>query len=101
MREQGNERRRRRTQEQWTALLAEQGDSGLSQRAFCRSRGLSVTAFYNAKSRAKAPVLLAEERREGEFIAVSLEPEPAVVPREGWDVELTLGSGVVLRVRSA
>ena len=47
--------RRRRTAEQWAALLAEHGESGLSQRAFCRSRGLSVGAFYNAKSRAKAP----------------------------------------------
>ena len=93
--------RRRRTAEQWAAPLAEHGESGLSQRAFCRSRGLSVGAFYNAKSRAKAPALLVEERPEGEFIAVSLDPHAGFPVQARWDVELTLGPGVVLRVRSA
>ena len=101
MRGQGKARRRRRTQGQWATLLAEQGESGLTQRAFCRSRGLSVSAFYNAKSRAKAPAPVVEERSEGEFIAVSVDPHAGFPVSERWDVELTLGRGVVLRVRSA
>ena len=83
-----------RSVEEWTALLAEQAESGLSQRAFCELRGLSVSSFCNAKSRAKALTV------EGEFIAVTCVPESVEAPVASWDVELTLGAGVVLRMRS-
>ena len=85
--------RRRRSVGEWTALLAEQVESGLSQRAFCELRGVSMSSFYNAKSRAKALTV------ESEFIEVSCSPEPSESAVSGWDVELTLGAGVVLRMR--
>ena len=60
--------RRRRSVKEWTALLAEQVESGLSQRAFCELHAVSLSSFYQAKSRAKGMSV------EGGFIAVALPP---------------------------
>lgn len=40
-------------QKYWDAKIAEQRSSGLSQAEFCRSRGISVTAFYSWLSKSK------------------------------------------------
>lgn len=96
-----NKIRRGRTLQEWEALFAEQVDSGLTQLAFWRSRGLSVGAFYNARGRAKAAMSEVDQCREGEFVAVSLAPPPSENPEASWNVGLTLGAGVVLRARTA
>ena len=104
-----NKNRQRRTPREWDVLFAEQLDSGLTQLAFCRSRGLSAGSFYNAKGRARAAMSEVGHCREDEFVAVTLSPQPSLpsgVRRDyasdaSWDVELTLGGGVVLRVRTA
>lgn len=83
--------RRGRSPQEWEALFVEQLDSGLTQVAFCRSRGLSVGAFYNAKGRAKAAQNGVEQCCKGEFVAVALAPEPSGSPEASWDVELILG----------
>ena len=93
-------RRRSRSVAQWQTLFVEQAASGLTQQAFCRSRGLSSSAFYNAKARLKKIDAGHVMTSMPEFIAVSVEPTPRAQERErAWDVELTLGAGVVLRVR--
>jgi hypothetical protein len=96
-------RGRGRSLEQWQALFAEQAASGLSQQAFCQAHGLSTSAFYQAKSRMKTngavPMAL---RPEPAFVAVSVDPSPVMSDRpQDWEVELTLGAGVVLRLRHA
>lgn len=93
MRKQSKVIRRRRSSEEWTALLAEQVESGLSQRAFSELHAVSLSSFYNAKSRAKALT------GEGEFIAVELDRVPSESAQGNWDIELTLGTGVALRLR--
>ena len=85
--------RRRRSVKQWAALLAEQVKSGLSQRAFCELRGVSLSSFYHARSRAKGLTV------EGEFVEVCCAPESNESPVSSWDIELTLGGGVALRMR--
>ena len=88
----------RRSREQWAALLAEQAQSGLSREAFCSSRGLVLSTFANAKRRLREA---ADTAGSGEdFVALSVEsPTPqSVAP--AWDVELSLGADVVLRIRS-
>ena len=100
-------RRRSRSLAQWQALFAEQADSGLSQYGFCQSRGVSTSAFYNAKARLKNTDAVRRKNIRAhamapvsEFIAVSVEPTVSSQEREpAWEVELTLGAGVVLRIR--
>ncbi len=45
----------RRTPEQWRNLIDQQYESGLSQKAFCQSHGLSLATFTNWKRRLKHP----------------------------------------------
>ena len=83
----------RRSAVQWERLVAAQASGTLSQRAFCERRGLSYASFCNWKRRL-------DEKPErsantGGFIEVDVPP----ASRGYWDVELTLGEGVVLRLR--
>lgn len=95
-------RGRGRSLEQWKALFAEQAASGVSQQAFCRARGLSTSAFYQAKSRMKTSGAMPVAAAVSEFIAVSVDSAPPMSESPpAWDVELTLGAGVVLRLRRA
>ena len=76
-----------RSSDEWAGILADFERSGMSQRSFCESRGLSPKTFSNWRSR------LAPGGGKGSFVELA---PPAV---SGWDVELELGDGVVLRVR--
>ena len=84
---------RRRNAAQWERLFAEQEGSGLSQRAFCGKRAVSYSSFCNWKRRLAAGDSGGE--LDAGFIEVALEPSPT----QQWEVELSLGAGVVLRVR--
>ena len=83
----------RRGAGQWTHLVAEQAESGLSQKAFCSERGLGYSSFCNWKRRLAQSG--ASPAGDSGFVEVTLQPGRTVL----WDVELTLGAGVVLRVR--
>jgi hypothetical protein len=86
--------RRYRTRDEWARIMEEQTESGLSQKAFCEQRGIAVGAFYNAKKRMRTKAMTPAV--EAAFLGVTVEDVP-LVPR--WDVELSLGDGVVLRLR--
>ena len=77
----------KRGEAEWTNIMAEFERSGMSQRKFCEARGLSLKTFANWRCR------LGRGARRGSFVELA----PPVV--SGWDVELDLGGGVVLRVR--
>jgi len=98
----GRRRTRRvwRTQQEWSALLSEQVDSGLSQRAFCEARGVSVSSFANAKRRTGAMRPNGPTPSVSEFIAVNLDNTVPMTTGGSWDIELALAAGVVLRIRS-
>ncbi len=83
----------RRSRSQWARLVSEQRESGLSQRAFCERRGLSISSFTHWRRRLQVDG--DEGINETGFIELALDPTQV----EAWDVELTLGAGVVLRVR--
>jgi hypothetical protein len=78
----------------WGELLAEQAQSGLSQRRFCERHDLSYSSFGHWKRRLGADVGMAE--REQEFVELTVQRPPEDT---AWEVELTLDAGVVLRVR--
>jgi len=78
----------------------EQAESGLSQRAFCESRHLSVSTFCNAKRRTGAAARDGVPGIGGDFVPVTFDTEPSTSATQRWDIELALGSGAVLRIRS-
>jgi len=95
------QRYRRLSAEQWRRLVDEQQQSGLSQRAFCETHGLTVSTFNNWKRR-----LTMTPPEGGSEVDVVFTPLPEVAlcgsvdeTDRGWDVELDLGGGVCLRLR--
>jgi hypothetical protein len=86
-------RNKRRTTAEWQALLTEQVQSGLSVRTFCVERGIGYSTLIKWKSR------LGERPRAttqpSDFIEVS---PAAVLATTHWDLELALGSDIVLRL---
>lgn len=93
--------RRIRRREEWRALFSEYEASNLSQKAFCERHQLSMSSFYQWKKR-----LSSDAPNETNFIDIShqfqgdsFEPEKPE-PTPAYQIELELGFGIVLRVRS-
>ena len=91
-----------RREAEWQALLSEYAASNLSQKAFCDSHQLSMSSFYQWNKR-----LSSDAPKETNFIDISHQvrgnssfeqekPEQTPV----YQIELELGFGIVLRVRS-
>jgi hypothetical protein len=81
--------RSRRSAREWRSLISRQERSGLSQAAFCEREGIALATFAKWKRRVKARAAAAE------FVEVTPRSESV----EGWELEVTLPKGVVLRVR--
>ena len=92
--------RRHRTAREWEAVFAAQASSGLSLKTYCQRHGVTLSVFYNARSRvkSKAKSLAPSPDAPAEFIGISLDAMLAPAPPQ-WDVELSLGEGLVLRIR--
>jgi len=81
-----------RGEAEWRALMAEFEHWDGTQVSFCRARGVSRKTFQGWRRR----LGLTTGRRRGKpggFVEIAPPPAP------GWDVELSLGGGVVLRLR--
>lgn len=75
-----------RGESQWRELLSSFEQSGLSVRAFCEQHDLTQSTFHLWRKRL---------RDVPSFVALV----PPVVEPGYWDVELSLGAGVTLRLR--
>ncbi len=90
----------RRSKAQWKALLDELASSGMTKSAFCQKHRIAPSNLYRWQK------LLAEESTPGDFIEITeplveTEPAPSAAFNDSpWQVELALGAGVVLRVRT-
>ena len=82
-------RRQQRSEEWWRAVVERQAASGLSRKAFCEREGIGRSSFEKWRGR------LASETPASRFVEVT----PAISPTAGWDVELALPGGIVLRLR--
>jgi hypothetical protein len=89
-----------RTQEQWKALLEEFNTSGLTRAAFCKKHRIATSSLYRWQQ------LFDGHTGDADFIDVT-EPlanaqgsHPVPVRNNDWQVELELGSGIVLRLRT-
>ena len=89
---------RRRSEEEWRALLWEQRESGLSQRAFCKRKGLALSSFRNWKRRLTTTTVPAEPP-DHHWLELPVGPSRPTDPGGHWDIELDLGNGCCLRLR--
>lgn len=85
-------RRRVRSEAEWQALLAEFERWDGTQVGFCEARGVSVKSFQCWR-RKRGLTGGAAKGRPGGFVEIATAAGP------GWDVELSLGDGVTLRLR--
>lgn len=81
-------KRTSRSRAEWEQLINMYEESGQSRKIFCAYRAIPVSSFDYWRAKLK------REAAEAGFI--ELTPPPACA---GWDVELELGTGVVLRLR--
>lgn len=88
----------RRTAGQRKELLERQAASGQSIEAFCRGESITTASFYRWRKQLSQIAGAVEVNRSDSS------PTPAFVDLGdlgggGWEVELALGDGVVLRLR--
>jgi hypothetical protein len=85
----------KRTPEQWQQLLAEQADSGLTIKAFCEQKQLTLSNFYLWRKK-----LSGSDTLPAADNWLSL-PVTQPAPAAQWQMELRLPGGVVLRMHAA
>lgn len=99
-----NPRRRARimrTPEQWQALLEEFNNSGLTRAAFCKKHRIATSSLYRWQQ-----FFVEQSGGVADFIDVTEplarapEPRPTQAHDNHWQVELELGAGMVLRLRT-
>jgi len=92
-------KRIQRTRGQWKSLVDEFTTSGLTKVAFCKKKGIATSCFHRWQH------VFAGQPAASEFIDIT-EPitaaasPPPVAGNADWQVELELGSGMVLRLRT-
>ena len=91
--------RKHRTPEQWQALVDQQLASGLSAPQFCKQENIGYASFCNWRKRLSDPST-DESSGSGEagFLDLSslMSNSPSSGP--GWNIVLSLGNGVELRL---
>ena len=92
----------RRMPSQWQALLEEFNDCGLTKSAFCKKHRIAVSSFYRWQQYFANQV----DDEATDFIDVTQPLSAVTAPHtiqardNDWQVELELGTGVVLRLRT-
>ena len=89
--------RTQRTRAQWSELLGQYRDSAVTQTAFCEAHGLAISSFTSALRRERNTPVQSEKRDA--FIPVLVDSAGEASEATDWEFELTLGAGVVLRIR--
>lgn len=89
------ERRIQRTQAQWAQVISEQAESGLTQEVFCERHDVGLGAFGKAKRQLSRVGDVRSLNGTSEFVSVPVEPTLS----GQWEVELSVGRDVVIRIR--
>ena len=85
----GGKRRVIRSESQWRGLIADCEQSGLGAKPFCEQNGITLSTFKNWRRK-----LSSNGEAGATFVPVTQSAENA-----DWDVELSLGDNVTLRLR--
>lgn len=88
----------RLTRHEWQALIQEQADSGLTRESFCKSRNINMHTFCYWQQKLKPIMIPASSVTAPGFIEIKRPPSSELCA-QAWDVELSLGKGVTLRLR--
>lgn len=89
-----------RSRIQWKALLEEFNTGELTKAAFCKKHRIATSSLYRWQQ------ILSQGTGDTDFIDVteplSITPAPPVHERDNnWQIELALGTGIVLKIRTA
>ena len=98
-----------RSKDQWRTLLTEFKASGLTQAVFCKKHRIAASSLYKWRKHFNQPpsspefIELSEPLSSGSPAQTHLPPQPSCQTAEShdWQVELELGSGMILRLRGA
>lgn len=86
-----------RSREQWLQIIDDFQTSQLSIAAFCRQQQVSEGSFHRWRKLLRDSGALETEPLFVDITPPTEQPASALTP--AWDIELTLGDGMVLRVR--
>ena len=89
-----------RTPDQWQLLFDRFDQSGQTREQFCHEQGISLSSFSRWRTKLRKQTLVQPTSNDVPLfseLASALQPEGA--PVSGWDIELQLGTGIVLRLR--
>ena len=90
-------RRSRRNADQWRELLDRFNQSGQTQEQFCAEHHLGLSTFGRWRKRLCRQLPMVSS----DALFVELEQNTPAASVQSWDVELQLGTGMVLRLRRA
>ena len=91
---------KRRTPEQWQQLVEQWQDSGLSATRFCSINEVGYASFCNWRKRLTETALQTGPAATSEptFIDLNTLQSPDSTSNNGWNIVLSLGNGVELRL---
>lgn len=101
--------KKHRTPEQWQALINQHRNSGLSIEQFCQQHKLARSCFYTCRKRLAEQATPTQESyqsiptkpsatQETNFLDLSALVGTSPTAKQGWDIVLSLGNGVELRL---
>ena len=89
-----------RTPDQWQLLFDRFEHSGQTREQFCHEQGISLSSFSRWRTKLRKQTLVQPTSNDVPlFTELTSAVQPKGVPVSGWDIELQLGAGVVLRLR--
>lgn len=91
----------RRNRREWQSLIARAERSPLSVRAFCAAQGVSTASFYLWRKRLGGEVARAAPPGFLELVELGRDggAQEDHCSGGGWELELALGDGLVVRLR--
>jgi len=91
--------RKHRTSEQWQVLIDQQRASGLSAPQFCKQEGIGYASFCNWRKRlSKESAVDASDSGDSNFLDLLSLMGASSASGPGWNIVLSLGNGVELRL---
>ena len=89
-----------RTPDQWQSLFDRFEQSGQSRDQFCHEQGISLSSFSRWRTKLRKQTLVKPASSESPlFTELTSATQPEGSPVSGWDIELQLGAGVLIRLR--
>lgn len=89
--------RPRRSAQQWQVLLHEWQTSAMSAKQFCSERGIGYASFCQWRKRLSAPDRNIEQEQEADPAFIDLATLSSG-SSPGWEIVLSLGNGVELKL---